>query len=403
VDLSAYRSVLSVPGVKTLLGFGLVFRVPFLATGVLLTLHTVTTLGRSYAEAGLVIAAGTVGSAVGQPLRGRAVDRVGLRRALLPALVTTAVLYSLAPFVGYGWLLVLVLITSVVPLPVFTVVRQSLSAQVGPDHRRTAYSLDSMAVELSFMAGPALGVWLATAWSTRSALLVTGGLILLAGLGLLVYDPPTRSVDADPGRPAASRLRWTAPLAVVLAASAAATVVLAGTDVAIVAFARDHHDLSMTGPVFIAWGLGSMVGAVVYGAWHRRAQPMLLLALLGLLTLPVGWAPSMPWLLVTILPAALVCAPIITATADAVAGLVEESVLGEAIGWHGSAMTGGTALGAPLAGACMDRWGPWAGFAVVGLVGFALAVVGMLVRAGASWWRREAAPVGSWAGSTDSL
>jgi MFS family permease len=398
VNLAPYRSVLAVPGVKALLMFGLVFRIPFLATGVLLTLHTVTTLGRSYAEAGLVMTAATVGAAVGQPLRGRAVDRVGLRRALLPSLVATAVLYCLAPFVGYGWLLLLVLVTSLVPLPVFTVVRQSLSAQVGPAHRRTAYSLDSMAVELSFMAGPAVGVWLATAWSTGLALQVAGGLIVLAGLGLLAYDPPTRSADGETG-PAAGprpRLQWTAPLVVVLAASVAATVVLAGTDVAIVAFARDHHDLGMTGPVFIAWGLGSMVGALLYGAWHHRAQPMPMLAALGLLTIPVGGAPSMPWLLLTILPAALVCAPIITATADAVAGLVDEVVLGEAIGWHGSAMTGGTALGAPLAGAFMDRWGPWAGFAVVGAVGLVLALTGLAVQGVAT--RRRAVTEAGWVG-----
>jgi MFS family permease len=395
VNLTPYRSVLAVPGVKALLGFGLVFRIPFLATSVLLTLHTVTTLGRSYAEAGLVMAAGTVGSAIGQPLRGRAVDRVGLRRALLPSLLATAVLYSLAPFVGYGVLLVLVLLTSLVPMPVFTVVRQSLSARVGPSQRRTAYSLDSMAVELSFMAGPASGVWLATSRSTGTALLVTGGMIVLAGLALVVYDPPTRSSGGD--SPAAeevrSRLRWSTPLLVVLAASVAATLVLAGTDVAIVAFARDHHDLGMTGAVFVAWGLGSMAGALIYGAWHRRAQPMVMLAALGLLTVPVGWAPSMPWLLVTILPAAVVCAPIITATADAVAGLVEESVLGEAMGWHGSAMTGGTALGAPLAGAAMDLRGPWAGFAVVGGVGFALAVAGVVVAGIAS---RRPRPQGVW-------
>lgn len=38
------------------------------------------------------------------------------------------------------------------------------------------------------------------------------------------------------------------------------------------------------------------------------------------------------------------------------------------MGWHGSAMTLGSALGAPLAGLVMDRAGPGAGFLTVGLL-----------------------------------
>ena len=59
----------------------------------------------------------------------------------------------------------------------------------------------------------------------------------------------------------------------------------------------------------------------------------------------------------------------ITATAEGVAGCVPEQVRGEAMGWHGSALTIGSAIGAPLAGAAIDAIAPWAGFAVVGATG----------------------------------
>jgi predicted MFS family arabinose efflux permease len=68
---------------------------------------------------------------------------------------------------------------------------------------------------------------------------------------------------------------------------------------------------------------------------------------------------------------------VVTATAEAITALVPEQVRGEAMGWHGSALTAGTALGAPLAGAVIDRVAPWAGFAVVGTVGFLVALVGL--------------------------
>src|SRR3954454_20794797 len=48
------------------------------------------------------------------------------------------------------------------------------------------------------------------------------------------------------------------------------------------------------------------------------------------------------------------------------------------MGWHGSALTIGTAVGAPLAGASIDAVAPWAGFAVVGATGLLLAVLGLV-------------------------
>jgi predicted MFS family arabinose efflux permease len=119
---------------------------------------------------------------------------------------------------------------------------------------------------------------------------------------------------------------------------------------------------------------------VVYGALQRPVSPLVLLAGLALLTIPVGLAAD-PWLLAAlILPAGALCAPVITATAEEVARRVPERVRGEAMGWHGSALTAGTALGAPLAGSAIDASAPWAGFAVVGGLGLVLAVGGLAVQ-----------------------
>ncbi len=389
MTLAPYREVLASPGVRRLVLFSIVFRIPYLATGVALTLHVVTTLHRGYAEAGLVGTALTVATALGLPVRGRAVDRVGLRRAMAPALAAAALMYALAAFVGFWWLLPVVFLGSLIPLPIFTVTRQSLSAMVPLSRRRTAFALDSMGVELSFMAGPALGVLAATRLPTRTALLVIGAGVIASGLALLAFNPPTRSdpetapaaVDepgeATPG--SRDRIRWTGPLVIAIAAAVTGTVVLAGTDVAIVAFARAHGALSGTGIVFVTWGLGSILGALVYGAMRRPVPVPWLVLVLAALTVPIGLVPNLPLLALAILPAAAACAPVITATANAIAELVPEGVLGEAMGWHASALTAGTAIGAPLAGAAMDRYGAWSGFAVVGLTGAVLALAGFLV------------------------
>ncbi len=59
------------------------------------------------------------------------------------------------------------------------------------------------------------------------------------------------------------------------------------------------------------------------------------------------------------------CAPTITATVEQLSRLVPERFRGEMMGWHGSAMTAGSALGAPLAGFAIDHGGWQWGFVVV--------------------------------------
>jgi predicted MFS family arabinose efflux permease len=47
------------------------------------------------------------------------------------------------------------------------------------------------------------------------------------------------------------------------------------------------------------------------------------------------------------------------------------------MGWHGSALQVGSAVGAPLAGVGIDLVGAWSGFAVVGLLAASVSVVGL--------------------------
>src|SRR5207244_881933 len=112
---------------------GLVVRVPLWASNVVLTLHVVTHLGRSYAESGLLVAVATVTLAISGPWRGRRLDRIGLRRSLAPCLVVLAGCWAVAPFVGYWPLLVLAALAGLFEVPTFTIVRQSLMHSVPED------------------------------------------------------------------------------------------------------------------------------------------------------------------------------------------------------------------------------------------------------------------------------
>ena len=384
MPLDPYRRVLSVPALRQALVLGILVRIPIFAGGVVLTLHVVQTLGRSYGAAGLVTAAATMCIAVSGPWRGRLLDSKGLRRVVMPSVVVMAICWSIAPFVGYVPLLLLAALGGLFIVPTFSIIRQAVIAAVPESDRRTALSLDSVAVELSFMVGPLVGVWAATIWPTAWVLFSTEMLGVLAGVGLWLANPVMRadrvSEDMAGGGGNPPRSAWFRPRFLsVCGAAAATTIVLSGCDIAIVAALRELHQISLIGPVLAIWGLGSVVGGLVYGMLHRSIPAFLLLGGLSLATIPIALAPSVwPFAALTFI-AGLLCAPTITATVDQASQAVPDAARGEAMGWHGSFMTAGSALGAPVAGLAIDQWGWRGGFVSVSLVGLAVAVAGATV------------------------
>ena len=379
VSLAPYRRALSSRPLRTAIVLGTLVRGPVFASGVLLTVHVVTSLGRSYTAAGLLTAFATVAIAVSGPWRGRLLDRLGLRRVVGPCVAVALFCWSIAPFVGYWPLLALSVVAGFFVIPTFSITRQAVIAAVPEADRRTAISLDSAAVELSFMIAPALAIWAAAHWSTSWVLFVTQMLGVVAGIIMWVVNPPLRS-EAEEGGSAASvsRASWfRLPFVVVAFAALASTLVLSGSDISIVAAMREFDATPQIGLVLAVWGLGSLIGGLTYGALHRPIPAMWLLAAMSLVTFPMALATTPLNLAALSFVAGLLCAPTITATIDQVSRIVPAENRGEAMGWHGSFMTTGGALGAPVAGLAIDARGAGAGFVAVALVGLAAAVVGL--------------------------
>jgi MFS family permease len=379
--LANYRRVLALPGVGTLLALMFAARIPVSATSMVLTLHVVLTLHQSYGAAGLVGAAGTIGIAVGAPLTGRFVDNFGLRGMVVITTIGYGAYWLTAWLLPYGLLLVLSFLGGLLALPVMSVGRQALAALVPEEHRRAAFSLDSISVEMSFMVGPAAGVLVATKVSTVAAVIGLGCLLMVAGAALYVVNPPVRGIhdvgDVDGIRP--PRRTWLRPaMLAVLAAGCGAVFVLAGTEVAIVAALRGTGELGWTGVVTITMCIASAIGGVIYGALRRTPGPLVLMAMLGLLVLPVGLAGGEWWVLcLATIPTNLVCAPTLAATGDSISRLAPASVRGEAMGLHSSALTLGGALGSPVVGFVVDHFGPVGGFAAAGLGGIVIAAIAL--------------------------
>ncbi|MEV6299615.1 MFS transporter [Actinoplanes sp. NPDC051861] len=377
--LTPYRETLALPKIPSLLVVATLARIPIAAATVVLTLHVVTDLGRGYGAAGLVGAAATIGGSFGAPVMGRLVDRRGLRPVLVLTTVAEVIYWLVAQSLPYWALLPVAAVGGFLALPAFSVARQSIAALTPESHRLPAFALDSITTEMSFMAGPALGVLIATTAGSRVAMFALAAGIFLAGLGLWLLNPPTRAAHEAPvaAGERVPRRSWLKPRFVaILAVTMAATLVLSGTDVAVVAVLRDSGQVAWTGAVLSLWALFSLVGGFVYGTVRRGVPVLALFAPMALLTIPVGLGGDNWWLLALLLiPAGALCAPTITASSDAISRMSPAAARGEAMGLHNSALTVGVALGGPLAGLAIDTLGPRWGFTAVGAVGILVALL----------------------------
>lgn len=349
-----------------------------MAAPLVLTLHVVDELGATYAQAGIIAAASTIGAAVGAPWRGRLIDRMGLRRAIVPSCIAVVILYPLATIATYTWLIPLAFLMGLFLIPIFSIVRLSLTVLVEEDQRRTAFSADSVVAEASFIIGPAIGAVIVTTVGGGPALIAIGVCEGIAGVIFLWLNPPTKSTITLDTEPADDVKKWmSAPIGFLFLISAGATIALMATDLGIVAQLRELDQVSSVWIGYGMWGLASLVGGLVYGAWHTSIRPTYLLLALGLTTIPIGLASQVWSLGLWVIPAGLLCAPTITAAGEWIAKLVPERRRGEAMGWQGTAFTLGGATSAPIVGSAIDGVGAWGGFALGGIIAALIAVISL--------------------------
>ncbi|WP_330359620.1 MFS transporter [Actinosynnema sp. ALI-1.44] len=380
--MERYRRLFAIPGVRTLLVLMFFARIPPSATSLALTLHVAIGLEHGYGAAGLVGGVATVGIAIGATLSGRIIDRYGLRTLLLVTGIGETSFWLTAPMMSYPVLLVVAFFGGMFAVPTMSIGRQAIAALVPDEHRRTAYSFDSISVELSFMVGPLAAVALATQVSTSDALRVVAVGFAVVAVALFFANPAMRGDDEVVGERPPRREWLNGKLAAVLLVGAGAVFVLAGTEVALVAALRENGEVQWTGAATIILCATSIMGGLVHGAVRKSLPQVVLMALLGALTLPVLFVDGAAWWVVAIAlgPASAMCAPTIAATGEQVSKLVPVVVRGEATGLQSSAFTFGAALGSPVVGFVVDHSGsPGWGFVGAGAGGLVVAAVAALL------------------------
>lgn len=381
--MGIYRRLLSQPHIGVLIAATTLTRVPFAINGLAVLLFVREVTG-SFGTAGLVVGAEALGAAFGAPLASRLVDRRGAR-VLTPIACGHAA--ALLGLVGLGEagapvaaLVGVAALAGVCFPPSGSVLRARFSELLGgdPELVRSAYALDSVTIEVSFVSGPLITAAAVALAGPQVALFLSAVLVILGTL--LFYTRLPRNVR----EPHPDRMPHRGVLGI-LADPGIRTIVMATIpigfcigciEVAVPAFATAEDRPELSGVLLALWSLGSGIGGLVFGA--RGGGRSLIGAYLWLavifplacVPMVLASAPLPMYFLVMIAGAPL--APMI-ASRNELVGVVAPGGSGtEAFTWLMTALIIGVSAGNAIGGALSDS----TGWEAAVLAGAGVALVG---------------------------
>ena len=374
----SYRQLLAEPVLRRIAVADVCARVPQGMTSI--TLLLVVAQHAPMTVAGLALAGYTLGAAVTAPVRGRLADRRGLFpvTAVCGAGYAAALLGLLACSLASspaGLLVVAATAAGLLLPPLSPGVRSLWSSRAEAGLWRAAFALDAAVFDLSAIAGPVVASALATGVAPAAplgvVLVLTGAAVVAVGLragpapaGPAVAGPRApsrrpeeRSRDAG-GRSLLGPLR-SAALRRLLITAALTNLALSATEVALIAYVRNHHALWASGPLLAGVAAGSIAGSLLLGGRHGnqvdgRLPRLLACYAIGLCGLVAASAYA-PLLAVAAPVAGLCLGPALATLFSAAAAAAPHGNGTETQAWINSVMNGGAAAGAALAGLTASR------------------------------------------------
>jgi len=357
VTAGAYAKLLRHPGVPRLAA-------AFLALGTAATMTPVAFVlfareaTHSFATASLVLAASTAGGLLVAPARGRLVDRIGPRDAVL-RLAIPDVATDIA-FIAAGHahaataiLIALAFLAGAVSAPAGTALRSVWSDTLADDARQAGYALLTILQETTYIAGPLVaGAVIALASTTAAVATIA----VLSFAGALMFASAPAAARHEPKPPHPGRLPALAGggIRTLLATSAAFGLTFGVLDVAFPAFAHAHGSAASAGVLLSAFAAGVWIGGFLYGLRPRRQPATHLYPRLCLLA-AAGLAPliAMPGLIAMVplcIVSGLCFAPVTTCQLAVIDEVAQPAHRAEAFTWLGTFYATGLAVGAAASG-----------------------------------------------------
>jgi MFS family permease len=392
-SLADYRAALTTPGAGLPVLASALGRLPIAMLTLATLLYVEGTTG-SFAVAGLVSAGTLVGVSLGSVAQGRLIDRVGPTRplvgaALLLLLAGAALVAAVESGQPAGVLVGLAALTGLTQPALPGSSRALWGVLLPPGPRRdAAYSYEAISLEVFFILGPAIAVFLVLApWPGTGLAVAVGGLAL--GSIAFALCRAVRTQGAAPAGPSIGLLGALGRpgMRTVALASLGFGLVIGSVEVGVPAVTAAAGTPALGGVLLSAWSVTSVLAGIAYSTrpWpepmHLRMPFLLAVFALCVAAMAlVGPTGALPVLVVAMLLAGALITPQVTAHSIAVDGAAPAGTATEAFGWVVTAATLGIALGQSSAGVMVDLAGPSSSFLVGGVAGGIVAAV--------LWFRR---------------
>jgi MFS family permease len=384
ISLSRYGALLRRPELRRTIVASIIGRLPIGVLGLAILLAVQASSGL-FGIAGAVAASYLAGLAAMAPVLGRIIDRDGPRRTLLAcAFSFPATLVALVASLQYSaplWLAFVFAAMAGASFPPITVslrtfLRQRLAEEA---QLATAYSLESVLIEVIFIIGPML-VALFVAYASAKAAVLFAAASGLAGTMLFLRSPvlahwrieARKSTDffgplAVPGF---------VPLLVVILAYSGAFGLL---EIGVTAFASEAGRPAIAGLILGLMSVGSATGGLAYGSRSWRLplarQFALMLMLMGVGVAVLGLIENVALFAVLGVAAGVVMAPALIIQSMLVAKTAPAQYATEAFTWSASCLLTGVGLGLGAGGLVLEHARSPAAFATAGAVSLGAAVL----------------------------
>ncbi|EHD22122.1 major facilitator superfamily MFS_1 [Brenneria sp. EniD312] len=380
-----YRELFSTSGTIAFSVAGLIARIPLPMTGIgIITM--LSQLHGSYALAGGVAATFVLTYALLSPQISRLVDRHGQRR-ILPIAAATSALGVLALLISSWWqapewtLFIGAFLAGFMPSMSAMVRARWTAIHRGQSRLQTAYSLETVLDEVTFIAGPPLSVGLSVMLFPQAGPLVAAVLLLVGVFAFVAQGSTEPQVETyDSTAIHSGSVIQQAGLRMLTLLLVAMGVIVGTVDITSVAFAEQLGQPAAASLVLSAYAVGSCLAGLLFGTLKLKTPLHRLLLLGGLATaattLPLLLVESIPLLAAAVFIAGLFFAPTMIVAMSIVERMVPENQLTEGMTWLLAGLNVGVALGAAASGQVVDIiGGAEAGFNVAFCAGAVVLLV----------------------------